>query len=67
MKDEVIAEVWKVKDRISAEHQYDVKRLVEHLRAEEAASGSLVFDLHARQHSDIRTSNSRLPRVPLGV
>lgn len=55
MKDEVIAEVWKAKDTISAEHRYDVKRLVEHLRAEEASSGSRVFDLHARQHFDSRT------------
>ena len=56
MKDEVIAEVWKAKDAISAEHQYDVKRLVRHLRNEEALSGSRVFDLHARQHSDCRTN-----------
>jgi len=56
MKDEVIAEVWKAKDTISAEHQFDVKRLVEHLRSEEASSGSRVIDLHARQHSDSRTS-----------
>jgi hypothetical protein len=31
MKDEVMAEVWKAKDAISAEHHYDVKRLVAHL------------------------------------
>lgn len=55
MKDEVIAEVWKAKDTISAEHQHDVRNLIKHLRAEEALSGSRVFDLHARQHSDCRT------------
>ena len=55
MKDEVIAEVWKAKDSISAEHQYDVKRLVKHLRTEEALSGSRVLDLRARQHSESRT------------
>ena len=49
MKDEIIAEVWKAKDSISAEHQYDVKRLVKHLRAEEALSGSRVLDLRAKQ------------------
>ena len=55
MKDEVITEVWKAKDAISAEHQYDVKRLVEHLRAKEASSGARVLDLHARHKSDSRT------------
>ena len=55
MKDEIIAEVWKAKDTISAEHQYDVKNLVKRLRDEEALSGCRVFDLHARQRSDNRT------------
>jgi hypothetical protein len=55
MKDEIIAEIWKAKDAISAEHKYDVRNLVKHLRAEEALSGCRVFDLHARQHTDRRT------------
>ena len=55
MKDEIIQEVWKAKDAISAKHHHDVRRLVEHLRAVEKSSGSRVVDLHARQHSDSRT------------
>ena len=55
MKDEIIQEVWRAKDAISAKHDYDVKRLVEHLRAKEKSSGSRVVDLHARQHSDGQT------------
>jgi hypothetical protein len=55
MKDEVIAEVWKAKDAIAAEHQYDVKRLVEHLRAKEASSGVSILDLHARHKTASRT------------
>ena len=55
MKDEVIAEVWKAKDAISAEHHYDVKRLVAHLRAKEASSDARVFDLRARNKSNSRT------------
>jgi hypothetical protein len=47
MKDEIIEEVWKIKDAISAEHQYDVKRLVEALRSKESASGTRVVDLRA--------------------
>ena len=56
MKDEIIQEVWSAKNAISAKHHHDVKRLVEHLRAEEKSSGVRVVDLHARQHSDNRTT-----------
>ena len=52
MKDEIIQELWRAKDTISASHHHDVKRLVEHLRAEERSSGSRVVDLHAREHSE---------------
>ena len=48
MKDEIIQEVWKAKDTISARYNHDVKRLVQHLRAEEKSSASRVVDLHAR-------------------
>ena len=55
MKDEIIQEVWKAKDAISAKSNYDVKRLVDHLRMEEKASGCQVVDLHARWHSERRS------------
>ena len=56
MNDEVIQEVWKAKDTISARHHHDVRRLVEHLRAKEKASGARVLDLHARMKPEIRTT-----------
>ena len=56
MKDEIIQELWKAKDAISARHQHDVKRLVDDLRAAEKSSGSRVVDLHARAKSDSQTS-----------
>jgi hypothetical protein len=56
MKDEIIQEVWKAKDTISAEHQHDVRRLVESLRAKEKTSGARVIDLHARLHTESRTA-----------
>lgn len=55
MKDEVIQEVRKAKDAISARHHYDVKRLVEHLRAEQRSQGTRIVDLHARQYTESRT------------
>ena len=57
MKDEVIKEVWKAKDAISARYHYDVKRLVEHLRSEQRSQGTRVVDLHARQRTEIRTAH----------
>ena len=56
MKDEIIQEVWKAKDAISAKHHHDVRRLVATLRAEEKSSGAHIVDLHARLHTDSRTS-----------
>jgi hypothetical protein len=49
MKDEIIEAVWKAKDRVATRHRHDVKRLVEHLRSEENASGTRAVDLHSRQ------------------
>ena len=54
MKDEIIQEVWKAKAEIATRHQHDVRRLVEHLRSEQATSGVPVVDLHARQRPGSR-------------
>ncbi len=51
MKDEIIQEVRKTKDELSARHNHDVRRLVEHLRAVEKTSGCQVVDLHAKTHA----------------
>ena len=55
MKDEIIQEVWRAKDAISAEHNHDVKCLVESLRAKEESSGVRIVDLHARLRAESRT------------
>jgi hypothetical protein len=57
MKDEIIQEVWKAKDAISARYHYDVKRLVEHLRSEQRSQGIRVVNLHGRQRTEIRTAH----------
>jgi len=48
MTDDIIQEVWKAKDTISAKHHHDVRRLVTRLLIEEQSSGARVVDLHAR-------------------
>lgn len=54
MKDEIIREVWKAKDSISAKCHHDVRLLVETLRAEEESSGARIVDLHSRQRAESR-------------
>ena len=56
MSDDIMREVWKAKDAISARHGHDVRRLVEHLRAEQQSSGAPVVDLRARKQSKGRTT-----------
>ncbi|MDA3874380.1 MAG: hypothetical protein PF795_10540 [Kiritimatiellae bacterium] len=54
MNDDIIQEVWKAKDEIAAEHNYDVKCLVRSLRSKESDSGSRVVDVHAEQLSMVK-------------
>jgi len=49
MTDEIIQELRQVKNAIAAEHGYDVRRLVEHLRIAEKSSDSRVVDLRAQR------------------
>ena len=60
MKDEIIEEVWKAKEDIAARHNYDVRRLAEHLRVKERSSGHAVVDLNARD-MDRRTLPPTVP------
>jgi hypothetical protein len=60
MKDEIIKEVWKVKDDLAARYNYDVRRLVKHLRAKESSCGHAVLDLNARERKR-RTMPSTVP------
>ena len=61
MNDEIIREVWKAKDDISAESKYDVKRLVHSLRSKESKSGARVVDVH-----DARLSMVKEDQPPYG-
>jgi len=64
MADEIIEELWAVKDRIAQEHGYDVDALVAHLQAKQKAEARPVVDLHAlrksaEQHDPAETAPSR--------
>ncbi len=47
--DPVLAEVWKAKDAVAAEHGYDLRRLVEALRARQKEHPERVVRLAPRR------------------
>ena len=53
MKDEIIQEVWKSKDTISARHNHDLTALVKHLTAQERRSSATVVDLRATRRTSL--------------
>ena len=54
MKDEVIQEVWRIKDFISAKYNHDVHALANHLRQSLRLSSEQTVDLRARRDSATR-------------
>ncbi len=51
MSDELIEELWQIKDSIAREHGYDVDALVAHLRTQERMESRRVVDLHAAREA----------------
>ncbi|WP_133512711.1 hypothetical protein [Candidatus Thiosymbion oneisti] len=47
MVDEIIEELWKVKDDIAREHDYDIDALVADLRSRKLTGGPRIGNLHA--------------------
>jgi len=47
MADEIIEELWKIKDGIAHEYAYNVDALVAHLKAKSLSAGQKVKDLGA--------------------
>jgi hypothetical protein len=47
MADEIIKELWIIKDKIAGEYGYDVKALVDHLRTKKHREDQLVVDLRS--------------------
>ena len=47
MSDEIIKELWQVKDSIAQEHGYDIEALVVHLQTKKRKKGQKVVDLSA--------------------
>jgi len=51
MPDEIIKELWEIKDSIARQHGYDVEALVAHLKAGKTPEGGRIVDLRAMRRS----------------
>ena len=56
MSDEVIEELWRIKDDMGREHGYDVARLAADLQSKQREEGQRVVDLRAVRKDDARRS-----------
>ena len=63
MADEIIKELWTIKDKMAGEYGYDVKALVDHLRTKKHREDQLVIDLRSLKQiaksdkKEVRTSS----------
>ena len=51
MSDEIIKELWQIKDSIAQEHGYDIEALVAYLQTKKRMEGQQVVDLSALRGS----------------
>ena len=51
MSDEVIEELWRIKDEMAREYGYDVARLAADLQGRQGEDGHRIVDLHARREA----------------
>ena len=47
MTDEIIRELWEIKDRIAKEHDYDLEALVAHMKTRKREGNHQVVDLQS--------------------
>ena len=47
MSDQIIEELWQIKDNIAREHDYDIESLVAHLQTKQRSADQQVVDLSA--------------------
>ena len=63
MPDEIIEELWRIKDSIARGHGYDIEALVAHLRSRERTEGRRVVDLRAIRETAEQGASAK-PRLP---
>ena len=65
MSDEIIKELWRIKDSIAQEHGYDLEALVAHLQTKKRSEGQQIVDLRAiKGAAEQGAAGDALPRTP---
>lgn len=59
MADEIIEELWRIKDNMAREHRYDSDAFVAHLQRKQRSANRQVVDLHAMKEATKRTASSK--------
>ena len=63
MSDEIIKELWQIKDRIAQEHGYNIEALVTHLQTKKRPEGQKVVDLSALKENTGQGASGEHRRV----
>jgi hypothetical protein len=65
MSDEIIKELWQIKDSIAREYEYDLEALVAHLQTKKRSEGQRIVDLRAiKGAAEQGAAGDALPRTP---
>ena len=62
MPDEIIEELWRIKDEIAREHGYDVESLAAYLQSKERTEGRQLVDLQSLRKA---TGQGESPKSPI--
>ncbi|MEW6262924.1 MAG: hypothetical protein AB1641_07580 [Thermodesulfobacteriota bacterium] len=65
MADEIIKELWKIKDTIANEHGYDIKALVAHLRTKKHEEYKRVIDLRSMKKAAEQRARTELNQAEI--
>ena len=59
MPNEIIKELWQIKDSMAREHGYDIDAFVAHLQSRQRAGDRQVVDLRAMKEAAERASSAK--------
>lgn len=59
MPDEIIEELWQIKDNMAREHGYDIDAFVTHLQSRKRPADLQVVDLRAMKEAAERTASAK--------
>jgi len=59
MPDEIIEELWQIKDSMAQEYDYDIDAFVAHLQGKQRSANRQVVDLRAMKEATKRAASSK--------